>query len=61
MKLRMPDIMKAAILNFAGFELVEEIDEDEDEELNPDMIGDRITSKTLRQVEDSWVKDYLIN
>ena len=61
MKLRMPEVMKAAILNLAGFELVEEIEEDEDEELNPDMIGERVTNKTLKEVEDTWVRDYLIN
>lgn len=62
MKLKIPEVMRAAILSMAGFELVENIDDkDEDEELNPDMIGDRITNKTLKQVEDTWVRDYLIN
>lgn len=60
MKLKIPEVVKAAVLDLAGFELVEDIDED-DEELNPDMIGDRITNKTLKQVEDDWVKNYLIN
>lgn len=61
MKLKIPEVIKAAMLDLAGYELVEDIDEDEDEELNPDMIGERVTNKTLKQVEDDWVKDYLIN
>lgn len=61
MKLKLPEIIRTAILSVAGLELVEKIDEEEDEELDPNMIGDRITGKYLKQVEDTWVRDYLIN
>ena len=61
MKLKIPDMVKAAILNLAGYDLVEEIEEEDDEEENEDMIGSRITNKTLKQVEDDWIDSYIIN
>ena len=68
MKIKLPKMLKAAILDAIGYELIDdEDDEEEDEEEDKEEIeGDNLvvvnkTRKILKAVEDDWVKSYLIN
>lgn len=63
MRIKLPKMLEAAVLNAIGYEL---IDDEEDEEDEEEIEGDNLivvdkTRKILREVEDDWVKNYLIN
>ena len=64
MKLKLPKMLKAAVLDAIGYELIEDEDDEEDDE--EEIEGDNLvvvnkTRKILKAVEDDWVKNYLIN
>ena len=65
MKLKLPKMLKAAMLDAIGYELIDDEDDDEEDE-EEEIEGDNLivvnkTQKILKAVEDDWVKSYLIN
>ena len=66
MKIKLPKMLKAAILDAIGYELIDDEDDEEDEEEEIELEGDNLvvvnkTRKILNAVEDDWVKSYIIN
>ena len=59
MYIKLPKRIEAAVLNFIGYDPIYH-DEEEIEE-SDSVIGSNITQKTLKDVEDDWVKSYIIN
>ena len=64
MKIKLPKMLKAAILDVIGYELID--DEDDEEEDEEEIEGDNLivvnkTRKILKAVEDEWIERYIIN
>jgi hypothetical protein len=64
MRIKLPKMLKAAMLDAIGYELIDDEDDDEEEEV--ELEGDNLivvnkTRKILMDVQDDWVRNYLIN
>lgn len=61
MKIELPKFVESAILNAIGYERMDDEEDENDEIEEENIIGVKITQKTLRDVEDEWVERYIIN
>jgi len=64
MRIRLPKRLEAAIFSAMGYNIEdeeEEIDNEDEMEQPENIIGVKITKKTLIDVEDDWVNSYIIN
>jgi len=64
MKIKLPKRLEAAIFSAMGYSIEdeeEEIDNEDEMEEPENIIGVKITKKTLIDVEDDWVNSYIIN